>query len=145
VGLFVVGICPERRGIERNFLEHILFGETVRVPLTREQAEEHERPRMPGTEQDTRARGFAEKYGELFQIELGALPPEVLRDLFPGALDEYWDEEAYMAVMEQEAVERKRPLCSGGASIGSADSLAPPLPLLAQQYSRTLQPWIRER
>ena len=50
-----------------------------------------------------------------------------------------------MAVMEQEAVERKRPLCPGGASIGSADSLAPPLPLLAQQYSRTLQPWIRER
>ncbi len=36
------------------------------------------------------------------------------------------------------------PLRSGGASTGSADSLAPPLPLFGQQYSRTLQSGIRE-
>jgi hypothetical protein len=97
-------VIPSGEDIERNFLEHVLFGETVRVALTRGQAEEHELPPMPGKEQDTRARGFAEKYGELFQIEVGALPPEVLRDLFPAVLDEHWDEEAYMAVMEEEAV-----------------------------------------
>jgi len=40
--------------------------------------------------------------------EVVALDPNDLRDLFQRALDEYWDEDAYDEVVEQEDDERAR-------------------------------------
>jgi hypothetical protein len=78
-----------------------------KVALTIEQADEHALPPMLGKRTDKRAAGFAAKYGSLFQIEVDALPPEVLRSLFAEAIGEHWDEDAYTAVMEREQAERR--------------------------------------
>jgi hypothetical protein len=40
------------------------------------------------------------------QVELEALPPDVLRELYADALADYWDEDAFRAVVEVEARER---------------------------------------
>ena len=42
------------------------------------------------------------RHGELVQVELDALPPAVLRDLFETALVEFWDESAYQRSLDRE-------------------------------------------
>jgi len=94
--------------IERNFLAHTDFDESKKVALTFEQAEQYELPPMPGKATDPRAARFEAKYGRLFQIEVDALDPNVLRELFADAIAAYWDDDAYQAVLEREASEREQ-------------------------------------
>jgi hypothetical protein len=42
------------------------------------------------------------------QVELDALPPEILRELYEAAVREHWNPDAYEQVLEREAAERKR-------------------------------------
>lgn len=93
--------------IERNFLRHVPFDSSTKVALTASQAVEYDLPPLPGKATDQRAKGFAEKYGSLFQIEVDALPPDTLRDLFAAAIAEYWDDGAYQAALERETAERE--------------------------------------
>lgn len=55
-------------------------------------------------EQDPRAKKFKEKYGELFQVELEALDPQVLNDLLENAILDYADLQQQEEVKQ---VERK--------------------------------------
>jgi hypothetical protein len=64
-----------------------------------------------------RARGFAEKYEELFrdvygidlvQIELDALPPEDLRRVFQERIDGYFDRDAFEEVVAHERREKRK-------------------------------------
>lgn len=93
--------------IERNLRKHTDFDYFHRIALTAEQVEEFKLPAALGKETDTRAKGFTEKYGQNVQVELDALPPDILRALFQEALAEYWDEDAYEAVLERETAERE--------------------------------------
>ncbi len=94
--------------IERNFLKHTDFDEARKVALTLDQAEQYGLPPMMGKTTDPRAAGFEAKYGRLFQIELDALDPNVLRELFAEAIADYWDNDAYQAVLERETSEREQ-------------------------------------
>jgi hypothetical protein len=93
--------------IERNFLRWTDFDESKKVALTIEQATEHHLPQMPGKQTDQRSAGFSTKYGSLFQIEVDALPPDVLRDLFAAATAGYWDDAIYQQVLVRETAERE--------------------------------------
>lgn len=106
--LYAGDLDPEGEDIERNFRRHTDFDEFRKVALTLEQAEQYELPPMPGKPKSSRAAGFIEKYGRLFQIEVDALDPNVLRELFAEAIAEYWDDDAYQAVLEREALEREQ-------------------------------------
>jgi hypothetical protein len=66
-----------------------------RVALTAEQVTQYGLPPLPGKATDSRARGFVERHGRLVQVELDALPPDVLRELFNSAIAEFWDHTAY--------------------------------------------------
>ena len=57
---------------------------------------------QPGKKTDTRARSFVERHGELVQVELDALPPEVLRELYEDAVGQFWDVSAFEEVVSQE-------------------------------------------
>ena len=93
--------------IERDFeARAACFDGTRRVALTAEQVASYDLPPMPGKESDSRASGFVARHGRLVQVELDALPPEVLRALYQAAIDYYWDTSAYRAVMERERDER---------------------------------------
>ena len=72
----------------------------------REQVVEHNLAEQMGKSTDTRARGFVERHGKLVQVELDALPPDVLRRLYGDAIELFWDESAYEAVLKQERQER---------------------------------------
>ena len=106
--LYAGDLDPSGEDIERNLLEHTDFDEFKKIALTIEQAVEYDLPALVGKETDTRAAGFVEKYGRLFQIEVDALDPNVLRDLFAREIAGYWDTPIYNNAIEREAQEREQ-------------------------------------
>ncbi len=94
---------PSGEDIQRDFLERTAcFDEVARVALTAEQIEEYDLPEQMGKATDTRAGSFVARHGRLVQVELDALPPDVVRELFTEAVARYWNDEAYRAVLAQE-------------------------------------------
>jgi hypothetical protein len=100
---------PSGEDIERDFIERVgLFDRVIRIALTEAQVTEYDLPPAMGKAGDSRASTFIAKYGRLVQVELDALPPDVLRGLFQAAIDELWDTSKYEAVLEQERRDRRR-------------------------------------
>lgn len=98
---------PSGEDIDRDFVARTdCWDEVRRVTLTAEQVEQYALPPQPGKETDSRARGFVERHGRLVQVELDALPPDVLRDLFEVAIEEFWDAPAYQAALDREQADR---------------------------------------
>lgn len=97
---------PSGEDIQRDFLARTdSFKHVIRVALAAEQVVEYELPEQMGKSTDTRAARFIAKHGKLVQVELDALPPDVLHDLYETAIAEYWDDDAYEAAFEQERAE----------------------------------------
>jgi hypothetical protein len=94
---------PSGEDILRDFTSRAgCFDEIHRIALNFEQVEEFDLPPLPGKGSDSRSEGFIAKYGELMQVELDALPPDVLQRLYQEKFDEYWDYSAESEVLEQE-------------------------------------------
>jgi hypothetical protein len=106
--LYVGDLDPAGEGIETNVVKYVGFDEVRRVALTERQADQYALPentdpklaaklnRHPGRYD------FIAKYGRLFQIEVDALPPDVLRGLVLGAIADYWDQDVYGQVLVEE-------------------------------------------
>ena len=106
--LYAGDFDPSGEDIERDFLERTdCWDEVQRVALTAEQVEEFRLPELPGKSSDVRAGRFIARHGRLIQVEVDALDPNDLRNLFETAVDAYWDQSAYDVVIEQEDRERK--------------------------------------
>lgn len=100
---------PSGEDIDRDFtLRTGCWDEVHKIALTPKQVAEYELPVNPGKLTDSRSKGFMQKHGELVQVELDALPPEILRGMFREAIGEYWDETAYRDILERESSERGR-------------------------------------
>ncbi len=100
---------PSGEDIDRDFTARTgCFRDVVRVALTSDQVADHRLPPQPGKATDSRANGFVARHGRLVQVELDALPPEVLRALYQDAIDGFMDVSTYDAVVEREARERAR-------------------------------------
>ena len=107
--LYAGDFDPSGEDIDRDFLKRTAcFDKVVRIALTADQVIEYDLPPQPGKASDSRAAGFIARHGELVQVELDALPPDVLRSLYQNALAEFWDESAYRQVLEVEDAERQR-------------------------------------
>jgi hypothetical protein len=99
---------PSGEDIDRDFIARSgVFQEVVRVALSAEQVTAYGLPPAPGKASDSRASAFVRRHGRLVQVEVDALPPDVLRGLYQSALDQVWDPSAYTAVLAQEAVDRE--------------------------------------
>lgn len=97
---------PSGEDIQRDFSERTdVFDRVIRIALTPEQIAEHDLPEQMGKATDTRAARFVAKHGRLVQVELDALPPDVLQRLHAEAIEDYWDQDTHEAVLEQEADE----------------------------------------
>lgn len=83
------------------------FDTVERVALTLGQVKQYDLPVMPGKATDTRARAFAEKYGVLGQVEVDALPPELLKELFDQAISRWFDLSTWEREVEREKTERE--------------------------------------
>jgi hypothetical protein len=105
--LYAGDFDPSGEDIDRDFIERTdCWHKTVRIALDRNQVEEYDLPPAPGKDTDSRAADFIARHGELMQVELDALPPETLRQLYADALADFWDERTYRAVLDLEAHER---------------------------------------
>ena len=98
---------PSGEDIPRDFmLRTDCWDRVIRVALTSQQVVEFSLPQAVGKASDSRAAGFVARHGELVQVELDALPPDVLRNLFETALAEFWDESAYQRSLDREKADR---------------------------------------
>jgi hypothetical protein len=95
---------PSGEDIERDFRERTAcFAKLERIALTAEQVTRYNLPEQPGKAKDTRAKGFIERHGKLCQVELDALPPDVLHSLYREALAPYLD----LSKMEESKVRER--------------------------------------
>lgn len=99
---------PSGEDIDRDFTERTgCWDEVHRIALLPEQVDEYDLPPAMGKASDSRASQFIAKHGELVQVELDAIPPDTLRDLYADKINEYWDMDQWRKVCEQEAEERE--------------------------------------
>lgn len=88
--------------IYRNLIEQVYFDFPLRVALSAEQVAEYDLPINPGKPTDSRAKAFEDRHGVNVQVEVDALPPDVLAGLFEDAVTQFWDESAFDAVVARE-------------------------------------------
>ena len=99
---------PSGIDIDRDFRERTrCFDAVHRIALNEEQITEHNLPPLMGKASDSRAAAFIERYGQLIQVELDALPPDILRDLYTEAIDRYFDLSTWEQVLDIEKQERQ--------------------------------------
>jgi hypothetical protein len=84
------------------------LAEVRRVALDWPQVVEYDLPPQLGKATDSRAAEFEARHGRLVQVELEALAPEALRDLYERALADYWNADAYRAVIEREEADQRQ-------------------------------------
>jgi hypothetical protein len=108
---------PSGEDIDRDFTSRTdCWAKVIRVALTADQVVQYRLPVNAGKVGDSRAQGFIDRHGELVQVELDALDPNDLRQLYQEAIDSYWDTSTFEDVLAQEAADRS----SLAALIGGA-------------------------
>jgi hypothetical protein len=99
---------PSGEDIDRDFTARTdCWHKVRRVALTAEQVKAHALPPQPGKAKDSRASGFIARHGRLVQVELDALPPDVLRGLYADAIAEFWNDDAHKQALAREATDRR--------------------------------------
>jgi len=99
---------PSGEDIDRDFTARTdCWHKVRRVALTAEQVKAHALPPQPGKKKDSRASGFIARHGRLVQVELDALPPDVLRGLYADAIAEFWNDDAHRQALAREATDRR--------------------------------------
>ena len=94
---------PSGRDIFRDFEERTSCWDAVaHVALTQDQIDDHDLPSVPAKSGDSRARD-----GDI-QVELDALPPDVLHRIYQDAFQDYFDMAKYDAIEEREDADRHR-------------------------------------
>ncbi len=107
--LYAGDFDPSGEDIARDFQERTACFEKVeRIALTSEQVEAYALPEQPGKVKDTRAKGFAARHGKLCQVELDALPPDVLHRLYLDALAPFLDVSKVEEAKAREEEDRRR-------------------------------------
>jgi hypothetical protein len=95
--------------IDRDFVRRVgVFDKVERVALSMDQVERFGLPPRLGKAKDPRAADFIARHGRLIQVELEALDPDDLRGLYEATLADYWDDDAYRAVLAAEDADRRR-------------------------------------
>ena len=107
--LYAGDLDPSGEDIARNLASQLGTTDVtiVHIALTWEQVDHYALPPQPGKATDSRSRGFAGRHGRLIQVELEALDPSDLRDLYTAAISTYWNPEAYHATLKREAHDRQ--------------------------------------
>jgi hypothetical protein len=107
--LYAGDFDPSGEDIDRDFTERTgCWEKVIRVALSVEQIHQYSLPPSPGKITDSRAGGFIARHGELVQVELDALDPDVLRGLFASAISGYWDTSLFEVVLADEEAGRNR-------------------------------------
>jgi len=94
---------PSGEDILRDFKKRCpVFDQVIPIALTQDQVIQYQLPEMMGKSTDKRAKGFIEKYGKLVQVELDALEPSVLKELYRNTLFGLFDMSTYYDSCDKE-------------------------------------------
>lgn len=102
---------PSGLHMEQSLRERLAyFGirpEWDRLAVDREDIDEHDLPPEPGKRSDSRAEWMVDHFGELIQVELDALPVNVLRAKINDGVREHMDVAALEETREAQGTERE--------------------------------------
>ena len=110
VMLYAGDFDPSGEDIIRDLEARSSFDTVERVALNSKQVDQFDLPPELGKASDTRATAFMERHGKLVQVEVDALPPDVLKTLYTDAIDKHHDPYIYNRVLERESQEREEAL-----------------------------------
>jgi len=100
---------PSGEDIYRDFLQRTdCWYAPTRIALNPAQIEEYNLPPLPGKAKDSRAAGFVRRHGALMQVELDALEPSVLHDLYTDEVFSWWSEKEARLTAQREAEDRSK-------------------------------------
>ena len=108
VMLYAGDFDPTGEDIERDLGKRCPALDVRRIALTEDQVREHGLPENPAKAGDSRGAGFKARHGKLVQVEVDALPPDVLRDLFDAAMAGEWDKSQWERSVKREDRERTK-------------------------------------
>jgi hypothetical protein len=101
--IYAGDLDPSGEDILRDFQERTgCWDHVEHIAVKHEQIVDLDLAIAPGKYTDSRAARFIERHGELIQVEVEAIEPDDLRQLYQDALDPYWDSDKYQTVIEQE-------------------------------------------
>ena len=107
--IYAGDLDPSGEHIPEDFKDRAnCFDKYKRIAVTRDQVKEYQLPKSPFAKKDSRNDRFLAEHGELYQVELDALPPEDLRDIYQHMFFEFFDVSKFMAVIERERADRVR-------------------------------------
>lgn len=112
--LYLGDLDPAGEGIEANVQKHVGFDRIIRIGLTLPQKvamglpENADPDALEKLDRHPGRIPFMAKYRRLFQVEVDAIDPDVLRDMVDDAVDAIWDQSAYDVVMDREKIERAK-------------------------------------
>ena len=105
--IYAGDLDPSGEDIDRDFLARTGCFETDRrIAVNMDQITTYNLPPAMGKATDSRAPGFQEKYGVLVQVELEALPPDVVQVLYQDAINEFWDKSTFDEAIALEEADR---------------------------------------
>jgi hypothetical protein len=105
--LYAGDFDPSGEDIDRDFVARsACWARVERVALSADQVSEYQLPPAMGKATESRAAAFVKRHGELVQVELDALPPDLLRQIYAEALAPFWDDAAYQRAVEREDGDR---------------------------------------
>ena len=100
---------PSGEEILRDFVERCdVWAKVEHIAVLPEQVDEMGLVINAGKDGDSRAAGFVQRHGGLYQVEVEAIAPDDLRSLYAAALATYWETSAYEDVRAWEDEDRKR-------------------------------------
>jgi hypothetical protein len=108
VALGLLDFDPTGVFIDTDFARHTSFAKFLRLGVNEDQVERYGllESITPQTEKDSRTPAFVRRFGRVRQVEMNAMPFDLIERLYRDAIAEFWDESAYRAALEREPAER---------------------------------------
>jgi hypothetical protein len=107
--VFIYGgdLDPSGDLIPEDFLDRAeCFNTYIKIAVTPEQVKKYNLVPAPFTKRDPRNNGFKAKYGGLYQVEIEAIDPPILRGLYESVFFNYFDVSRCEQVLNRERDDR---------------------------------------
>ena len=104
--LFVGDYDPSGLSIERTWRDYFPHVDFIRVALTLDQIDHYGLQKLAGKATDSNAKRFVAEHGELFQVEVDAIPPDELRRLVRTSIESRMDLSMFETVVAEENRQR---------------------------------------
>lgn len=115
--LYMGDFDPSGILIPDDFALHTHFAKVVRLGVNEDQVERHGllesiapqslAKKADGSWKDSRVPEFVRRFGRVRQVEMNAMPFDLVRELYTDAIAEFWDTSRYEATLAREREERE--------------------------------------